>query len=667
MAGKLGWITAQPRFFAALLVCLAGLTQAAPAQLITLADLGTEVTLWDADVALSPDGKRIALIVTRADFIDNRFVRSLLLVDAATGAQRELAPGRTGISSPQWSPDGERLAWLDAASDGKRQIHVATPDEASFATTLTAAPEGVESFEWSPDGASIAFVMPDAAPQLPDEERHNRSFEVGPGHDFLSSTASVPSHLWLIAAQGGPARRLTSGSGSVEKIEWLGDGRIAFLTQPERNISLAVHTVDTRNGDTRVLIPVTPKQPVLALFAASPDGRQLAYARSRGPEPGFRASGIAVIPAAGGESRDITEAIDSSLYDMVWMPDGRAGVTIAAENGRDVMWLQPLDRPARKLDLDTVTEVRHLSGSRSGALAFIGLQARHPAELFYMPSPDSKPRRLTHFNDHLAARRVGDITSIRWRQDDFEQSGVLIYPPDFNKGRKYPLVLDVHGGPAAHYSETFDSFHELLAAQGWLVFCPNYRGSDTAGDAYRRGIINDAAEGPGRDIMAGVAAVQALGIVDDSRMAVSGWSYGGLMTAWLTAHYPVWRAAVAGAAVTDFQDQYNLSDLNAWYGYGLGGSPWVDGRAAAYREQSPITFAHRSRTPTLILAVTGDRRVPIVQSYKLYRALKDNQVPVRFIAYPVDGHFPEDPVHQRDIHRRWLHWIADHFDQASEG
>jgi dipeptidyl aminopeptidase/acylaminoacyl peptidase len=149
-------------------------------------------------------------------------------------------------------------------------------------------------------------------------------------------------------------------------------------------------------------------------------------------------------------------------------------------------------------------------------------------------------------------------------------------------------------------------------------------------------------------------------------MAVSGWSYGGYMTAWLIGHYPVWRAAVTGATVTDWFDYYNTSDVNVWAGSGLGGSPWLGDNAENYWRQSPIAWARNARTPTLILANTGDRRVTISQSYKLYHALRDNGVEVEFIAYPVDAHVPIDPVHERDVRRRWVDWIARHFDAASE-
>jgi len=193
-----------------------------------------------------------------------------------------------------------------------------------------------------------------------------------------------------------------------------------------------------------------------------------------------------------------------------------------------------------------------------------------------------------------------------------------------------------------------------------VVFEPNYRGSDNLGNAYQRAIVNDAGEGPGKDVMAGLEAVKKKGFVDAGRIAVTGWSYGGYMTSWLIGHYHVWKTAVAGAAVTDLAEAYNLADFNVQERYAIGGSPWVGAYANAYRDQSPITYAAQVRTPTLILSTTGDTRVPVTQSYRLYHALKDNGVEVKFVAYPTGGHFPADPVRSKDLFRRWLAWLDGH-------
>ena len=302
---------------------------------------------------------------------------------------------------------------------------------------------------------------------------------------------------------------------------------------------------------------------------------------------------------------------------------------------------------------------------KDGSIAFVGSHAHSPLELYYMSSPSAPPRQLTRFNESVAALALGKVEPIEWQgPDGWHEDGTLIYPPDFAPGKKYPLVLLIHGGPEWASTEAFNEWGQLIAAHGYAVFRPNYRGSDNLGNAYEMAIVNDTGDGPGRDVMAGLAAVEQRGFVDTNRIAVSGWSYGGYMTVWLIGHYQVWKTAIAGAAVTDWLDEYNLPDNNnIWGRYMLGGSPWVGDRAKAYVEQSPISYAAKIRTPTLILSDTGDERVPITQSFKLYHALRDNGVPTKFIAYPTSGHHPGDPVRYRDIYRRWIEWLDQYLAQ----
>jgi dipeptidyl aminopeptidase/acylaminoacyl peptidase len=267
--------------------------------------------------------------------------------------------------------------------------------------------------------------------------------------------------------------------------------------------------------------------------------------------------------------------------------------------------------------------------------------------------------RLTDYNRETSTLELGRSETVQWDSDGFHMDGVVTYPPGFAAGKKYPMVLYIHGGPRSASKQAFSSRSQLLAAQGWIVFEPNYRGSDNLGNTFQAGIWNDAGAGPGRDVMAGVAALEKRGFVDTAKMGVSGWSYGGYMTTWLLGNYPgKWKAAVAGAAVTDWLDQYNYGDANVRRGSAFGGSPYTDAkRMQAYREQSPIYYVSKIQAPTLILSDTGDFRVPITQSFQLYHALVDNGVPTQFIAYPVTGHSPSDPIHSRDIDRRWIAWL----------
>ncbi len=265
---------------------------------------------------------------------------------------------------------------------------------------------------------------------------------------------------------------------------------------------------------------------------------------------------------------------------------------------------------------------------------------------------------MTNFNQQIAALQLGKVEPFEWQgPDGFREDGILVYPPDFSKDKKYPLVLYVHGGPQMATTTQFDDLAQLMAARDYVVFRPNYRGSDNLGNAYQSAIYNDAGNGPRRDVMAGIDAAKKLGFVDESKIAVSGWSYGGILTTWLIGHYHIWKTAVAGASGTGWNEEYNLSDFGVVNRYGFKGSPWVGDNMKDYVAQSAITYAARIKTPTLILLDTGDARVPITQSYELYHALKDNGVTVKFVAYQVPGHSPDDPVRLRDLCSRWLDWL----------
>jgi dipeptidyl aminopeptidase/acylaminoacyl peptidase len=203
-----------------------------------------------------------------------------------------------------------------------------------------------------------------------------------------------------------------------------------------------------------------------------------------------------------------------------------------------------------------------------------------------------------------------------------------------------------------------------MAAEGWLVFMPNYRGSDNLGNAYYSAIVGDWGEGPGRDVMAGVAKLRKQPWVDRSRTAVSGWSYGGYMTTWLLGKYPdEWRAGMAGAPVTSLQDEYNFSDGNVGWRYLFNGSPWREEYARKYIEQSPITYATRIKAPTLVMTNLEDFRVPPTQAFTLHRALKDNQVETGLVVFSGRTHYPVAPVDGEEVLRRWLDWIKQHIGE----
>jgi dipeptidyl aminopeptidase/acylaminoacyl peptidase len=348
------------------------------------------------------------------------------------------------------------------------------------------------------------------------------------------------------------------------------------------------------------------------------------------------------------------------------MPDGKALLISANDGTRMAYWMQPLDGAAKRVPMGALCPSPGMNVGKDGAVALTATDATHPAELFYMVHVGDAPVQMTHLQTVTDGMTLGRQETVTWKSDKLDVDGVLTYPPDYAAGKKYPLVLYIHGGPTATSLETFTPPAQIFAAQGWLVLEPNYRGSNNEGNAFETAIVNDASAGPGRDIMAGVKAVEERGIVDEKRIAVSGWSYGGQMTSWMIGNYPtVWKAAVAGAPVTDLVDQYSLSDNNVERVEHYGPSPYVGDNLKSYAVQSPITYAWRVKAPTLIMSDVGDWRVTTTQAYKLYHALKDNGVTVKFVAFPVPGHSPSDPLRSRDVWRRWTAWLAQYLNEPA--
>lgn len=622
-----------------------------------------------SDPQIAPDGKLIAVVIAQANLDENRFDATLMLVDPASSAQRPIVSGLKGLSSPRWSPDGSQLAFLATATAPAQLEAFVVPATGGAPKQLTTAPRGVQQMAWSPDSKTIAFAAQDEPDAKTGPERHNLSFEVTPTTNYTMTAALPPTHLWIVPAAGGPMKRLTSGAWTLpvsrppgppaSTIAWLGDGSgIAFARQGGAPTGPGgaggVQVVKIADGSVAPLAGVNGNFPQFA-----PVGDAILT---------MAGNNAVITPAPGGTAKNLTQAIDRSIARATWMPDAKAILVGANDSERVSLWLQPVDAAggaARKLDLGDLSPNSSFyvdwSVGKDGAIAFAATSPLRPAELYYMASATSAPKRITDVNGELAKLPLGKTETVEWKNDNFTENGILTYPVGFDSSKKYPMVLLIHGGPRAASMRTFSPAAQLMAAKGWLVFQPNYRGSDNLGGAYQSAIRNDAGEGPGRDVIAGIEMLKAKGFVDETKLAVSGWSYGGYMTTWMLGHYDIWKAAVTGASVTSQLDQYNLSDA-------VGGprgtnSPWTNPQVMdRMRQQSPITNASKIKAPTLILHNVGDYRVTITQSYELYHALLDAGTTTQFVAYPISGHNAVDPVHQRDVQRRWIGWLEKYLN-----
>lgn len=644
---------------------------AAAPRAFRLDDLRNIVSLGDPQI--SPDGKDIAVIVSTPDWATNKARKEIELVAAATGARRTFVSHRDSLSSPRWSPDGTRLAFLAKDPLSKQTQVFVLPRNGGNARRATDNKQGVDDYSWSPDGKSIAFVAQDPALNAEAIKAHNKVFRITNGH-YLLTKEVAPWQLWIAPAEGGTSTRLTHGEFSLGTDEggtttpaWSRDGkRIAFTRYPGVHwasmFRSVIAEVNVASGEMQTLVAAEASEHL----EFAPAGDAYAFSRTRN---GDQNNGNAVYVSVGGKTSDPTATMARHFSTYAWMPDGRTLITAGALGTHTVLWEQPLSGKARLLDLGDVeannglgvttsNDTTSMSVSGTGSIAFIGSTANHPSELYVLDSTHARPRRLTDVNAFIDNLDLGRTQSIEWDgPDGFREDGVLVYPVGYAPGRKYPLVLVIHGGPTIASNAGFQQVAQLFAAAGFLVFQPNYRGSPNLGDAYEHAIYRNTGDGPGKDVMAGLAAVEKLGMVDESRIGVSGWSYGGFMTAWLTSHYDVWKAAVAGAPVTDWLMDYSISYYQEGDAFLFGSSPWTNEGWDIWRAQSPISYVRNVKAPTLILSEVMDTNVPIVNAEEWYHGLRDNGVPVEFYAYPGTSHLPHDIVQMTDMYRRWVGWM----------
>ncbi len=648
-------------FAAAALLALAVPAMPALARPVSVEDMPRIVRIGDPQAA--PDGKSVLAIIGRANLKENRWEGELTLIDVATKAQRVLSR-RPGVGNARWSPDGRSIAFLAQDAGGRAQLHVLAMDGGD-ARPLTSGKTPVVQYAWSPDGRSLAYAVADEEPEKTGEARFEDAFEVG-NHSFLDRAARKPIHLWTVALADGATRRITSGprslplglppNGPPNQFHFTADGSAILFVQAATPAtgdadSSRLMRADLATGAVAPLLatPASVRAPLL-----SPDGRSIAFGMARDGQPAHQAR-VMIAAVAGGALRDAAPGLDVAVEPLGWLPDSQTlllGGTDGTSNG---LWLAR-DGKATRLDLAGL-DPGDGEVAADGSILFTATTAARPTELYRL-APGGKPEALTNLQTALADVTPGRQETISWKSDGFTADGVITYPPDYQPGQKRPLVLYIHGGPVAASRQSFTMPAQIFAAQGWIVLEPNYRGSNNRGHKFQQAIIGDAVAGPGRDIMAGVAELKRRGLIDEARMAVTGWSYGGMMTSWLIGAYPkAWKAAVAGAPVTDVLDQYATADNNRIRAGQYGPSPFVGDNMASYSRQSPIFQAWKARAPTLIMADVGDWRVTIPQAYKLYRALSDNKVEVKFIAYPVPGHSPADPIRSRDVWRRWVDWL----------
>jgi dipeptidyl aminopeptidase/acylaminoacyl peptidase len=637
-------------------------TQSAPARPPLTIDQGLSLQLAQSP-RISPDGRLVAYEVRSTNWEDNTFETEIWIAVTSSGDRFALTHSKRSSGAPRWSPDGKRIAFL-SDREGKEQIYLISP-AGGEAEQLTHFESGVNAMEWSPDGRRIAFLAadPESKAQKDRREKYGEFTEV--------KQNEVMSHLWLVEVPSGVVvkmpepQRLTEGDQfSVNDFSWSPEGeRIAFSAPRDSS--------PASEGTEEIYLVGVEEKKVKKLAAGkgpnhnpiwSPDGKFLAYETANGQEFYYYLNTrIAVIPASGGVPRILSEAFDENPVLLDWRPDG---IYFGAEQ-KTSAHLFRLDPESAKIErLSAPDSLMISSASFTRDFREAAVLAARPNAMAEVSVTRVKPfelRQLTAMGDQLQGVPLPTREVITWKSTDGTPiEGILIKPPGFDSAKKYPLLVVIHGGPTGVSTPEF-SLHpfypiEQFAAKGALILRPNYRGSAGYGEKFRSLNVRNLGVGDVWDVLSGVDALIARGIVDVERLGAMGWSQGGYISAFLTTTSTRFKAISVGAGISDWTTYYVNTDITPFTRQYLHATPWED--PAIYRKTSPISYLKTAKTPTLIQHGDSDHRVPIPNAYELRQALEDRGVPVKMIVYKGFGHQIDKPKQQRAVQEHNLEWFS---------
>ena len=611
--------------------------------------------------AISPDGSRVIYTRSHVDRQKDRWTSELWIVNADGSRNRFLADG----SSPVWSPDGSRIAFFAEAEGGSPQIFVRWMDEEGAVSQVTRNGPAPRDIHWSPDSQRIAFTRVVPAPETwdlpsmpapPDgaswtktprivRRMHFRQDRVG----FLEEGFR---HLFVVPADGGAARQLTSGAWHVGSrgavgldygagIDWTPDGAgLVFDASRADDADLRyreshIHFVDLASGAIR---QITQERGPWAGPVVSPDGRHIAFSGYGWTEQTYKVSDLQVIGFDGSGHRALSGALDRDAGNPVWSPES------------DRIWFTADDRGSRNVhvasltgETNPVTEGTHMltvnTVSDTGVAAAVRTSFHEPSDIFVFPLSDpARMTRLTEVNaDALAGIELGAVDELWYDSTGGARvQGWVIRPPDFDASRKYPLVLHIHGGPHAMYNVAFNNAFQNFAANGYLLLYTNPRGSTGYGTDFGNAIDNGYPSVDYDDLMAGVDALIAEGNVDETRMAVTGCSGGGVLSSWVIGQTDRFAAAAVRCPVVNWMSFAGTADIPRWGYMRYHGYPWDN--AEKYLEHSPLMYVDRVTTPTLLMTGELDLRTPMSQTEEYFQALKALGVPTAMVRFHEEYH-----------------------------
>ena len=616
-----------------------------------------------SDPQVSPDGRWVAYVVTTSDRSADE-ARSAIWMVSWDGAERlALTAAADGTGKPRWSPDGRYLAFTSKVAGSNRDQIMLLDRRGGDARPLSGLSGDVGEYAWSPDGKSLAFSMQQSdAESKPIVIDALHFKEDGDGYLQRGSKR----HLYLIDVGGEQIEPLTSDPEFYDDLPvWSPDGRrIAFTRTREKGADRDgredIDVLDARAGSMPHNL-ARPFAPNAQKLAWSPDGMQIAYLQ--GLEPKYYAymqDRLFTVPAAGGASRALTDKLDRAVTSFAFTADS-AAITIAVEDDCTIY-------PAR-VDLASGEITRENAAGRfvisalSSAAGHTALLESDDGALAEVHALENgRLRKLTAHNEaFLAELQLGGVEDIRFKsRDGTEIHGLIVKPPSFAAGRKYPMLLWIHGGPNGQdeHSLALDGYQfepQMFATRGFVVLLVNYRGSSGRGGAFAKAIAADWGHKEVEDLLAGTDYLVAQGIADTSRLAIGGWSYGGILTDYTIASDRRFKAAISGAGSADQLAMYGSDEYVLQYNNELG-PPWKN-TALWLKVSYPFFHADRIHTPTLFLGGDKDFNVPINGGEQMYQALRTLGVPAQLVVYPGQHHVFSRPSFVKDLAQRMPEWI----------
>jgi dipeptidyl aminopeptidase/acylaminoacyl peptidase len=606
-----------------------------------------------SDLQFSPDGNRVAFVVMEPPKGEQR-ARHVWLYDKQSSAIRQFTFSLKSEFSPRWSPDGKQLAFL-SNRDEEQQIYMMRADGGE-ATALTKGKRSVQSLAWSPDAKQISFLAPDAKTEA--EERKEKDKDDARVADKDEKRA----RLWLLTVASGEAKALTEPQWEIHEAVWhpSGTGLMLKATDHPESDQETNRIFSFRLSDNSITQVLAPRGPFSDIRMA-PDGVRMGFigCREDGPTPHdllLARHGDQVVKNLTGAS------VDRPISDYRWTKDG--GLIAVAHDGFRAKFISFTPEGALKdSPLTFPTNPAALAVSNSGEVVFAGQSSTTPPEI-WLWDQKSEPKQISHLNDAWKQFTLGVPEFYRYKSfDGLEIEAALLKPLGSDSKSKLPLVVLIHGGPTGNWQDSIETWGQLLAARGYLVFYPNIRGSSGYGQKFIEMNRGDWGGGDYRDVMAGVDELVARGIADPERLAIGGWSYGGYMAEWAITQTTRFKAAVSGAGLSNLISEYGTEkgpSYDEWF-YGV---PYEPEKITGFLNSSPFVYLKNAKTPTLILQGDADPIDPLGQSQELYRGLKRYGVETELVVYPREPHGLQEEKHLLDRLNRILGWYDKHLKEV---